>query len=516
MSKSKILSFYPKPAARGKSSIPLNLMAIVRMFDSKRFAYSIVNGTVDRDYVTQIRKKIREEDILCVGITTMTGYQIYDGLRVAREIKKIRSDIPIIWGGYHPTLLPLETLEDPCVDIVVKGQGEISFKEVVEALAADAELKNIKGIAYKNSSGELVNNPDRTFIALDVFPSLIKVFDLSNYVQMLPLWGRTLDYYTSQGCTFECGFCAENKFSKKRWVTLSSIRVVDEIEFIAKRYFLNSIRLVDSNFFVNKRRVIDICNEILRRNINIKFIGVNARIDTLLKYEDDVWELLYRAGFRELLVGAESGNDEVLKIINKNITAEDTLNFFDRATKYGFKVWVSLMIGIPGFNTDKELHDTVTLLDKMLTSKNQCVSGSAIFQYTPYPGSKLFNVAIQYGFKPASSFAGWSKMNLHNMHLPWVKKKYKNYVNYITLYILRRLIAPVYPRTKVLRIVYQHLLDPILKWRWDNRYFSYFFLEKVMMDFFNFLGALKERVSESSLFSRGKKNTGNKCSKEIC
>ena len=118
----------------GENLLPLNLMAIARMLDSKQYDIKIINATVENDYVDTILNEMKQGNVLCLGVTSMTGYQIHDALKVTKTVKRYFSDVPIIWGGYHPTLLPKETLMDDSVDIVVRGQGEITFKLLIENL----------------------------------------------------------------------------------------------------------------------------------------------------------------------------------------------------------------------------------------------------------------------------------------------------------------------------------------------------------------------------------------------
>jgi len=489
MQRNKIILFYPKPEMYGENLLPLNLMAIARMLDSKQYDIKIINATVENDYVDTILNEMKQGNVLCLGVTSMTGYQIHDALKVTKTVKRYFSDVPIIWGGYHPTLLPKETLMDDSVDIVVRGQGEITFKLLIENLFDKKSLDEISGISYKTAEGEVRHNPDRPFEDLNKFPSLPWQFVDDCYVKKDAQWGRTIEYFTSQGCPFNCGFCAEKIFANKQWVSLSSERVVNEIEMLKNKYSLDAIIVRDSNFFVSKNRVKNICEDIIKRKIQIKFIAVNARIDTLLGYNDEMLKLIYAAGFRDLLIGVESGSQKVLDMIDKRIKVSDTLEFFKKISQYNFSIFASLMIGLPGIDSKEEFEDTLDLLDQMLLYSRKGVSNSYIFHYTPYPGSFLYKRAIQYGFIAPDSLEQWSKMNLYNRKSPWVSSQYKKYVNYLSLYVLRRFFYPVQSRTHLIRLLYDKIIDPVFMWRWKHRYFDFFF-EKQIIDSINFMGRL--------------------------
>ncbi len=483
MPNGKVILFYPTPVPNAKKSLPLNLLAISRVLDRNRYQVVMVNATVDSDFIEKITGNVRD-GALCVGITAMTGFQIREGLKIARLVKSLSPDTPIIWGGYHPSILPVETLSDPSVDIVIKGQGESAFREVVEALANKLPLESIEGISFKKD-GELKDNPPRKFQKLDEFPALPwDMIDSGRYTNFDPKWGRFLAYYSSQGCPFECGFCAETVFCRRQWVALSAERTVDEIASIVNKYGVQSILLRDSNFFVDKNRVLKICGLLTERGIRVIFFGVNARVDALLTYSDNEWELMRRAGFRELLIGAESGDQSVLDLIKKKNTVEDTFKLFQLASKHQFNLWVSLMIGLPGQDPKKEFDATISLLDRMFSSGASCVTDAYIFTYTPYPGSDLYGRAVKYGFKPPASLEEWSSMDLYAYKNPWLPRKYSRYASAVSLYILRRFFKK--PDDFFLRKWFYALIDPVFRWRWKSRYFG-FFIEKYIIDAVQFV-----------------------------
>jgi len=493
MEKNRIILFYPKPAPRGENLVPLNLMAIARMLDPKLYEVEIINATVEKNSMHKVLNKAKEGNLLCIGVTSMTGYQIRDALRLTGQVKKHFPHIPIIWGGYHPTILPLETIKDPTVDIVVRGQGELIFRELVERFSNDFSLDDVQGIVYKTKEGKIKNNPDRPFTDLNEFPILPWHLVDTHYTIEDQRWGRMIDYYTSQGCPFNCGFCAEPAFCKRQWTGLDAERVVNEIKMLKGKYSLDAIIIRDSNFFVNKERVRKICEGLIREKLLIKLVGVNARVDTLLSYEDELWELLYSAGVRELLVGAESGSQAVLDLINKGIEVEDTLRFFAKATQHNFRVSVSLMSGLPGINHKEEFVSTLNLIDKILKKNYYGVSECYIFHYIPYPGSSLYELSKRYGFEPPLSLKGWSRMNLFYPKASWIEKECRKYVNYLSLYILRRLTNPYQPTNRIVKLAYSKFIDPVLRWRWRHRYFNFFF-ERYLINTFNYLGGLMARL----------------------
>ncbi|MFH1761605.1 MAG: hypothetical protein ABIA63_10950, partial [bacterium] len=176
-----------------------------------------------------------------------------------------------------------------------------------------------------------------------------------------------------------------------RWVSLSAARVVDEWEYLYKKYKIDSIAVYDSNFFVNKQRIVDICEGLIKKNIKIKWGNANGRIPTLVKYEEAAWQLMKDAGLKMILTGSESGEQEVLDLINKDASMEDIYKFTALCAKYDIKVLFSYMSGIPWsseleFNAGRvkqELDSILAQTDKLMKiSKKKQVHGLCLYSIT--------------------------------------------------------------------------------------------------------------------------------------
>ncbi len=193
-------------------NVPLSLLALARMIKAD-FDVKIFNAAVDSDY----KEKVIEacEDALCLAVSSMTCYQIRDGIGVCDTVKERYPDLPVIWGGYHPSTEPEQTLENPNIDIVIRGQGETAFKEIVEKLYNNESLNGIPGVSYKED-GLMMNNPDRKLEDLNAFPPIpYDMIDMERHIKSYKFGKRCLDYYTSQGCASGCDFCSEPIFCGK-------------------------------------------------------------------------------------------------------------------------------------------------------------------------------------------------------------------------------------------------------------------------------------------------------------
>ncbi len=155
-------------------NVPLSLLALARMVKDS-FNVKIINVAVDSDYKEQVLTTC--EKALCLAVSSMTCYQIRDGINVSAAVKEHYPALPIIWGGYHPSTEPIQTLKNPYIDIVIRGQGELTFKEVVKRLHNNGSLNDIPGVSYKDSNS-FINNPDRKFENSDFFLNIRRVKEL--------------------------------------------------------------------------------------------------------------------------------------------------------------------------------------------------------------------------------------------------------------------------------------------------------------------------------------------------
>lgn len=376
------------------------------------------------DYIEKEKAIDSAEGATLFGITSMTGYQISDGLSVAKIVKKKYPDVPLVWGGWHPSIFPEQTVQNKFVDIIVRGQGERTFTELVKALESNADLSKIFGITYKRD-GKIIANPSRPFENVNNFPPLpYHLIDINSYAARTRLGRRTIGYITSQGCPFYCGFCAEQVIYKRRWSALAPDRVASDMRNLVERYGIDSIIISDSNFFVDEKRVYEICERI--KDLHIVWGQVNGRADTLARYKKQTWELMKESGLRYILTGAESGMEDVLDVIKKEAVIQDTFDFSEVAKRYDIRIQFSLMIGVPNphrnYSIKDEFYGTLGLIYKLhkINRNNEFL----LFVYAPYPGSPLYETAKQLGFKEPAKFEEWAVFDLNLKHVPWVPNKY--------------------------------------------------------------------------------------------
>ncbi|MHC4641848.1 MAG: B12-binding domain-containing radical SAM protein [Planctomycetota bacterium] len=434
--------------------LPLNLLSICSLIKQEDFNISIIQEMPDSAFN---KFRVNLDNAICLGISCMTGLQISHGLKLAEMIRAEKPDLPVIWGGYHPTASPEQTLQNEFVDIVVRGYGEITFSELVERLANEQSYEDIEGISFKKD-GVVVNTPDRPIPKLDDLPPLpYNLFDVEQFFRECGT--RSLHYISSRGCPHQCGFCADYVIYKRKWNALSAERVLSELERLKKKYNYESVRFYDSNLFVNEKRIKRICEGVIEKELNFKWLKCNGDAFGLARYHSDTLGLMNKAGVSNILLGAESGYQPALECIRKTATVEDNLKAVKLLHEHNISIGFSFMFGFP-YDMPRESLEKEHRMELIATMKtiaefsNNYINGDyyLLFVFTPYPGVRLFPRYKELGYVPPNSFQGWGSVNLNEANSsPWVaRRSLKQYSQCLKInwFFMHKLEAAIFRRSK--------------------------------------------------------------------
>ena len=405
-------------------NIPLSLLALARMVMDD-FTVAIINAPVDANYTDLVLDAC--SDALCLGVSSMTCYQIRDGLNVSAAVKEQYPDLPVIWGGYHPTTQPEQTLANPNIDIVVRGQGEITFKEIVARLHSGETLDGVRGVSYK--AGErIITNPDREFTDLNEFPPIpYELIDVERHIKGYKSGKRCIDYYISQGCASACYFCSEPIFCKRHWTALDPARVVDELAHLTTTYNIDTFMIRDSDFFLNLRRVRELSRLLIERDLGVRLTSVNGRMEQLSKMHDDLWSLARQAGIVEVFIGTESGYQAALDAINKGAKVEQIEICTRQCVKHDIDVRSSFMVGIPGIDTMEEVKRTFKAINRMISiygEQDRLEHIDILLSFfTPYPRTRLYDTAIRHGLVRLTTLEEWGDFDQFDFKAPWMPQE---------------------------------------------------------------------------------------------
>ncbi len=420
--KHKVLLYNPKAVFY---TMPLALLGIGSCLERSRYDLCIVDGRLELDPVSNILAEI--DDALCLGVTVLTGAPIEDALNVIRAAKKRRPDLPVICGGWHPSLFPTAMLDEPNIDITVQGQGEATFTELVARLADNAAIDDVSGLSFRGADGELIQNPPRSLLNMDLFPP--PDFSLIPVEQYFRLKGqRQLDYITSTGCPFRCAFCADPFVYGRGWQALSSSRVGEEIEKLWHNYKFTDLNFQDETYFTYKKRAVEISEEILNRDLRFTW-AATMRADQGVRLSEEAFRFCIESGLRRVLIGVETGSARMLKRIAKDTKIEQVLESAEMCARNKVAVIFSFIVGFPD-ESDDDVMQTVSLIKQLRSMSPQFET--PIFYYKPYPGSALTGAS---DVELPQSLDEWSRFDyVQGEAGPWVSKEIYRFIERFKFY----------------------------------------------------------------------------------
>ncbi|RKY04906.1 radical SAM protein [Candidatus Poribacteria bacterium] len=357
---------------------PMGLMYVASVLREGGHDVKLVDLTVKGQKVD-----LSEPDI--IGISGCTPQYPF-GLELARRAKE--EGKVVVMGGPHVTFTAEETLKTGLVDFVVRGEGEMTMLELVDALQGGRfDPSKIPGISWLDrETGRVVHNPDRPPVMdLDSlpYPARDLVGIRENYNTYLKRTKLSTPIITSRGCPFRCSFCVVPRMNGRIWRPRSPEAVVDEIEHVVEEYGFEGIIFTDDNFTVRPERVKRICDLIIERKIDIAWWCM-SRADTILKNEDMV-ERMAEAGCCTIFIGFESPNPETLKFYHKKTSPDVNERAIELLRKHGIQTLGSFILG--ALNEGKEECER-TIEYALRLDPEQCQFSIL----TPYPGTEIFDM----------------------------------------------------------------------------------------------------------------------------
>ena len=466
LTQGKVVLFYP--AYDGPPlGAPLCLLALASTLREANFEVVVIDAAIDPKYLTRI--ECESVDALCVGVSVLTGPMIAGAIEVATAVKNQTPWLPIIFGGWHPTLLPDETLSEPFVDIVVRGQGEITIVEVAQALARKQSLDNIPGVSWK-SNGLRKHNPERHVKPLDALP--VPAFDLIDFNAYEKISGiRKLAYATSVGCPYACNYCTDMVFYKRRFNALSASRVIAELTDLVTRYRIDEVALLDSNFPVDIHRALEIARGI--RDSGVKFSWTfQASTDFLCRMSEEDVRLLGQSGVSHMGFGTESTSESVLKLMNKrHQRVNEMYETARKASLGGIRVTFNLIFGYPGETEADRIITFQTMSDIAKQFRNVSFSPNI---FTPYPGIPIWPELRTLGVIEPQSLHEWMDMPLGANMLPWLDgKELARLRRMLEYFLLNSQMHRLSKSYSGLRHIVRWIVQSPIHWRLRSSHYSF-------------------------------------------
>ena len=368
----------------GQSAFPLGLGYIAAVLE-KYHNVKVIDVGAEKLSDDSLRKIVSGIDPKIVGITSDT-ITFQRAIEIAKLVKQTNEEIVVVIGGAHSNALPAYPLRYNCFDISVYGEGERTAIELWDRIERREPYEGIKGTAFRRKD-KIIINPKRELIEnLDELPFPARhLFPMRKYGDESSLYISPVYHIgTSRGCPFSCTFCSNNVVFGRKYRFRSAKNVVDEIELLVKTHKAKGIYFREDLFTVNRKRVIDICSEIKERGLKFKW-ECESRVNTI---NEEMIRAMKGAGCELVWCGVESGSQEILNYLNKEITLSQIKEAYSIFKKVGMKAGATFMIGIPG-ETMNDIYETINL------AKSLKLEFAAFAIFTGYPTSPLYEYVRQ-------------------------------------------------------------------------------------------------------------------------
>jgi len=341
-------------------------------------------------------------DVVCISATTAEAPHIQG---IASLAKQLCPTSPVLVGGVHATIATDEVLQIEDIDGVCRGEGESALEEFLQKQEANSEPSSVRNFWFR-IDGETIRNPPGPFEDLNQLPFMDR--EAVDYQFIIDFNNGYITTMVGRGCAFNCSICANHilrNTGSGRWVRMRTVEnALEELVSLGTRYDFKYINFADDNLSLDREWLLNFCDQFPRK-VGLPF-DCYCRCDTL---DDEKMTALADAGCKHIFLGLESGNDFIRNdILNKGIEVDDMLRVTEKLNSVGIKAVISNIVGLP-FETPERFQDTITVNRRI--HHNQVVVSAAygaapkIWFYTPFPGSKLYEMCKDKGWLLHSSSA---------------------------------------------------------------------------------------------------------------
>jgi radical SAM superfamily enzyme YgiQ (UPF0313 family) len=456
----KVVLFLPHRAdpTRGEvfsaDLLPLELLQIAIGPVQNGFDVVLIDAMIEPKYLDKVLEAC--DGALCFASSCILGYQVYDGYVVAKAVREKYPKLPIIWGGWFPSVIPEMYFEHGIADAVGIGQGELTFDEVVRALDAGEPLDKVPGLALWRD-GRMVYTDHREVVGFDKFgPVPWHLLEYERYAELqtkptrmkvrhrFPLPGkwtpdnppRAFSHFSSYGCPEPCTFCCSPLITGKRYKAIPGEKLAEEIAELQQRFKFDVLRFQDANWGVAEKRTKAFCDKLVELKVPIHWNGT-IEIETIARYKQETLDALEASKCHLLWLGAETGTAEMQTRIKKEIKLDNIPKSIGELYRRNITPGTFWIIGYPG-ESDESMRDTLRMAAKIKYLFP--TAGSEVYPFRPIPGTEDYQAAIKLGYVPPKDFYEWGKCfeykyNAHNTPLPEdVRETWRLYNNTSAIY----------------------------------------------------------------------------------
>ncbi|MDW8021913.1 MAG: radical SAM protein [Nitrososphaerota archaeon] len=366
----------------GSGGPPLGLAYLAATAREEGWEPGIIDALTEGLSLRELERRISGFDPDVVGITATTS-MMPDVYEVAKIVKGVNEGALVLLGGPHATFMAHEILREcPHVDLVVRGEGEETLREILGKLEKGHSFRDVLGVTYREG-GLIKDNPPRPLIRdLDALPHPeYDLLPMEKYVVNGVRFGAVM---TSRGCPYNCVFCSSSLQFGKGWRSHSVDRVIDELKILSEEFGVKEVEFLDDTFTLNPKRVEEISKRVVEEKLDISW-SASSRVNT---FNYQIGCSMRRAGAHTVYFGIESGSDRTLKFIEKGISRMQSMEAVKAAKRAGLRVLGSFVMGFP-YETEDEIRETISFANRV---------GVDLAQFTiatPYPGTRLWEIALE-------------------------------------------------------------------------------------------------------------------------
>ncbi|MCB9230323.1 MAG: B12-binding domain-containing radical SAM protein [Bacteroidia bacterium] len=488
--KPQVIIFNPR-SAEAKHRIPNSILQVGASIEGK-FDYVFVDGNRESDPWTTIENHLKTGKFGYFGSTVMPGPQLAQAIPFTKKIRENFPEVVNIWGGYFASNQHTSVLNSGFVDYVVNGPGDRAFPALLEALEAGNSPEGIQNLIFKKD-GKIITTHKEALLDQDTLPpfpyaKLNSFYSLDGYLAHTFLGKKTAGYHSSFGCPFTCSFCAVVPIYNARWKGKSANLIYQDVKYLKEKFGADAVEFHDNNFFVSERRTVEFAKLMLHEGMN--WWG-EARIDTMDKYSDESLTLIRESGCRMIFFGAESGNDEILKSMDKGgkQTGEQVRHFAERLRKFDIVPEYSFVLGTPAATPEEVMAQIDREIDFIKTIKEVNPDTEIIiYMYSPVPteGSELYNKVLESGFRFPERLEdwlepAWEKFDLRKNPLtPWLRPEMVDKIR-----DFETVLNAYYPTNSDIKLTsfQRKAMRSLSSWRYRGNIFKFPYELKVLQKF---------------------------------
>jgi hypothetical protein len=386
-----VLLINPRMCGRRHVRLPLSLLTLASELEG-RDAYKILDGNISPDLVADALAAMRDAPHAIAAVTVMPGPQVAPAIEVSAAIRRARPDVPIVWGGYFPTLYPAAAINAPYVDAVIRGPGEQTLIEVIEHWP---EIADIKGVTWRRDR-TTVHNSERPLRSPDTFrPLPYHALDhVEPYLQPTFLGRRTGVHQAAIGCRYRCTFCGVVSMFNGQTRLQGAARLAAGLQHLRDRCAIDSLQFYDHNFFDRADTTLETLETLAR--VQLPW-WCYARADALAGFTPRMWALVRQSRMRMAYIGAEAGGNDALRRMQKGTRVEQTLEVAARLGENGVTPEFSFVLGGPE-DPEGETEATLAFIRRLKRAHPACEV--ILYFYSPTPQRDPRAVARDAGSRP--------------------------------------------------------------------------------------------------------------------